>query len=59
MLSSGLTLIRSLEILKEQFTNEAMLEDVSSIITDIEEGKTFSFAISKFPDVFLQFMCLL
>ncbi len=52
MLSSGLTLIRSLEILKEQFTNEAMLEDVSSIITDIEEGKTFSFAISKFPDVF-------
>ena len=52
MLSSGLTLIRSLEILREQFTNEAMLENVSSIITDIEEGKTFSFAISKFPDVF-------
>lgn len=52
MLSSGLTLIRSLEILRDQFTNEAMVEDVSSIITDIEEGKTFSSAISKFPDVF-------
>ncbi|OGH29343.1 MAG: hypothetical protein A3F30_02295 [Candidatus Levybacteria bacterium RIFCSPHIGHO2_12_FULL_37_12] len=52
MLSSGLTLIKSLEILKEQFTNEAMLEDVSSIIADIEDGKTFSSAISKFPDVF-------
>lgn len=52
MLSSGLTLIRSLEILKEQFTNDAMLETTESIITDIEEGKTFSYAISKFPDVF-------
>ncbi len=52
MLSSGLTLIRSLEILKEQFTNEAMLEATSNIITDIEEGKTFSSAISKFPDIF-------
>lgn len=52
MLSSGLTLIRSLEILKEQFTNEVMLEATSNIITDIEEGKTFSSAISKFPDVF-------
>jgi len=52
MLSSGLTLIRSLEILKEQFTNEVMLEATTSIITDIEEGKTFSSAISKFPDIF-------
>src|SRR3989344_3069831 len=52
MLSSGLTLIKSLEILKEQFTNETMLEATSSIIIDIEEGKNFSFAISKFPDVF-------
>src|SRR3989338_627270 len=52
MLSSGLTLMRSLEILKEQFTNEIMLEATSSIITDIEEGKTFSSAISKFPDIF-------
>jgi len=52
MLSSGLTLIRSLEILKEQFTNEAMLEIVISTITDIEEGRPFSSAISKFPDVF-------
>ena len=52
MLSSGLTLIRSLEILKEQFTNEVMLEATGNIITDIEEGKTFSSAISKFPDIF-------
>src|SRR3989337_4594405 len=48
MLSSGLTLIRSLEILKEQVGNEVMLEATENIITDIEEGKTFSSAISKF-----------
>jgi len=52
MLSSGLTLIRSLEILKEQVGNEVMLEATENIITDIEEGKTFSSAISKFPDIF-------
>src|SRR3989344_5404503 len=52
MLSSGLTLIKSLEILKEQFASETMLEITGSIINDIEEGKTFSSAISKFPDVF-------
>src|SRR3989344_1940426 len=52
MLSSGLTLIRSLEILKEQFGSETMLEITGSIINDIEEGKNFSLAISKFPDVF-------
>ena len=50
MLSSGLTLIRSLEILKEQFGNETMLEITGSIMNDIEEGKNFSSAISKFPD---------
>ena len=52
MLSSGITLIRSLEILKEQISNEAMIEITNSIITDIEEGRPFSSAISKFPDVF-------
>ena len=52
MLSSGLTLIRSLEILKEQFGSETMLEITGSIINDIEEGKIFSLVISKFPDVF-------
>ncbi|OGH38928.1 MAG: hypothetical protein A3B44_03750 [Candidatus Levybacteria bacterium RIFCSPLOWO2_01_FULL_38_21] len=52
MLSSGLTLIRSLEILKEQFGNETMLEITGSIMNDIEEGKNFSSAISKFPDIF-------
>src|SRR3989344_9033634 len=34
MLSSGLTLVKSLEILKEQIGSETMLEVVTSIISD-------------------------
>ena len=52
MLSSGLTLIRSFSILKAQTKNEAMIEILESIISDIEEGRTFSAAISRYPDFF-------
>lgn len=52
MLTAGLTLIKSLEILKEQLEKEAMIEIVDGIITDIEEGSTFSSAIAKYPQVF-------
>lgn len=52
MLSSGLTLLRALQIFKEQTQNEALVELVSEIITDIEEGKTFSYAIGKHPETF-------
>ncbi len=52
MLSSGLTLLRALQIFKEQIENEAMIEVVTSIINDIEEGKSFSYAIAKYPNVF-------
>lgn len=52
MLSSGLTLLRALQIFKEQIENETMIEVVTAIINDIEEGKTFSYAIGKHPNVF-------
>lgn len=52
MLSSGLTLLRALQIFKDQTQNEAMIDLVSGIITNIEEGKSFSYAIAKYPDVF-------
>lgn len=52
MLSSGITLVRSLSILREQLKNEAMVEIVGSIIADIEEGKRFSESLAKFPDFF-------
>ncbi|MEK7550979.1 MAG: type II secretion system F family protein [Patescibacteria group bacterium] len=52
MLSSGLTLMKSLEILREQMTNVTMQEITTSIINDVQEGKTFSQAISKHPKLF-------
>lgn len=52
MLSSGLTLMKALGILKDQLENPAMIEVVNSIINDVEEGKSFSSAISKYPNVF-------
>lgn len=52
MLSSGLTLLKSLEILQEQVTNNALREILGSVLLDIEEGKSFSSAISKYPHVF-------
>lgn len=52
MLSSGLTLMKSLEILREQVTNITMQEIITSIINDVQEGKTFSQAIAKHPKLF-------
>ncbi len=52
MLVSGLTLLRSLEILKNQVGNRALVEIIDSIIKDIQEGASFSRAIAKHPEVF-------
>lgn len=52
MLSSGLTLNKSLQIFKDQVQSQAMLEVVMGIINDIEGGKSFSYAISKYPNTF-------
>lgn len=54
MLTSGLTLMRALEILKDQVKNEALIEITSSVIADVQEGKTFAQAIEKYPKVFSQ-----
>jgi len=52
MLTSGLTLMRALEILKEQVKNQTLIEIITSIIADVSEGKTFAKAIEKYPKVF-------
>lgn len=52
MLSSGLTLMRALEILKEQMENPQMSEVVTSIINEVQEGKTLAQALEKHPKVF-------
>lgn len=52
MLVAGLTLVKSLDILKSQASSEPMKELVDGIITDIQEGSSFSTSIAKYPDVF-------
>lgn len=52
MLSSGLTLMQALQILKNQVQNPAMAEVIRGVIASVEEGKSFSLAISKYPNVF-------
>lgn len=54
MLSSGLTLMRSLEILKEQIQNQKMSEVITTVINDVQEGKGFGESLSKHPTVFSQ-----
>lgn len=52
ILASGLTLMQGLSILKEQIQNDSMKTIVDGIIADVQEGKSFSFAIGKYPKVF-------
>lgn len=52
MLSSGLTLVRALEILKQQVQSVYMLEVMDAIISDIEGGSSFSTSIAKHQDMF-------
>lgn len=52
MLVSGLTLIQALSLLKDQVKSQSMKTIVNGIITDIEEGSSFSIALSKYSEVF-------
>jgi type IV pilus assembly protein PilC len=52
MLTSGLTVMQALTILRNQVQNPAMAEVIEGIIASIQEGKTLSQAISKYPNVF-------
>jgi len=52
MLTSGLTLVQSLNILQNQIENPAMTEVVQGIINDVEDGKTYSLALQKYPHIF-------
>lgn len=52
MLTSGLTLMQALSILKDQIQNPEMKEIINNIVTDVQDGKTFSSSIEKYPKVF-------
>lgn len=52
MINSGLTLIQALNILKNQVSNPSMGEIIGGIIIDVEDGKTFSASLEKYPTIF-------
>lgn len=52
MLSSGLTLMQALRLLREQMVKKNTREVMNGIIADIEGGASFSDAIAKYPDIF-------
>jgi type IV pilus assembly protein PilC len=52
MISAGLTLSRSLEVIKKQSKNPKLHDVVGSLSEDISKGKSFSDSLSKFSNVF-------
>lgn len=52
MISAGISVLGSLEILKNQIENTKLKEIVHSLIRNIDAGESFSQALSKHPSVF-------
>lgn len=52
MLSSGLTLMQALQVLKNQTQKHSMNELISGVIADVESGSTLSGALEKYPKFF-------
>ena len=52
LLETGASLHAGLQALKVQSDNPAMTRLIDALMTDISEGKTFSYALSRHPDVF-------
>lgn len=52
MLTSGLTLMQGLVIIKNQTPNPVMAGVVQDVMTGVEGGKIFSSCLEKYPDLF-------
>ncbi len=52
MLSSGLTLMQALGVLRNQVEKSSMKDMITKVVTDIEDGSKFSTALKKHPKVF-------
>jgi len=52
MLSSGLTLMQGLLILKDQINDPSLKGVLEGLVEDVEEGKMFSQGLQKYPKVF-------
>jgi len=52
MIKAGLSLSRALSVLKKQTKNKKLAPVLTSLLDDINAGKTFSSSLARFPDVF-------
>lgn len=52
LLDSGVPLLKSLQVLKEQTDNEKMQKVISLLHSDVESGATFSESLAKHPRIF-------
>lgn len=52
MLSSGLTLMQSLNIMRNQIKNSALKDVLQGVIGSVEEGVSFSGSLEKYPHLF-------
>lgn len=56
MLDAGLTVSRSLEVMKRQTRNVHLQETLAAIVGEVKKGEPFSTALSGFPKVFSPLM---
>jgi len=52
MLSTGLSIVRSLHILSEQTKNNKLKKALINIKEEVSKGKSFSESLAKYPDIF-------
>jgi type IV pilus assembly protein PilC len=55
MIDSGMTLVSSLDILKNQTENKMLSQIIHQLYNDVETGKSFCDAIAKYPTAFSEF----
>lgn len=55
LLESGVTLIRSLGVVVDQIESKQLHKIISEVKRDVEEGKTLSSSLAKYPKTFNQF----
>lgn len=55
LLESGITLLRSLEVVVDQVESEQLYKILTDVTRDVEQGSALSEALAKYPKIFNQF----